>query len=290
MKAALIGRKISASLTPRLHEDEARAQGFPYAYTRIDAAEGANSEMGIAQFLEFAEASGCAGVNVTYPFKIEATEHVDELSPTAKVLGSLNTVQFRHGRRIGHNTDYSGFAESFEETLRDCDRSHCILLGAGGAGSAVGLALLDGGVEHLVISDPLVAKAQSLRSKLAQLRPDKTVTATSKPEPADLQRTCGVVNATPLGMAGDSRMALDPETLPQSAWVADIVYFPLQTPLLQKAKQCGLRTMPGSGMAVYQAAHAFELITGRRPEKERMKANLAALLTKAKNSLEQQNV
>ncbi len=278
MKAALIGEKTSGSLTPKLHEQEAKAQGFAYSYSRIDPSETHPELQSISDCLEWAETNGFAGVNVTYPFKNDAVAYVDELSPTAKKLASVNTVVFRDGRRIGHNTDHGGFSKALDEALQNQRKTTCVLFGAGGAASAVGLALLDAGVQNLAVIDPQQDRAQELSDRLSALRPGCTIAPSRLCSDDILVKANGVVNATPLGMGLDQRKALDPAQLTLGTWVADIVYFPLETPLLQAAKACGLPVMSGRGMALHQAAEAFQLITGHQADLARMSAHLSALL------------
>lgn len=290
MKAALIGEKTSGSLTPKLHEQEAKAQGFAYSYDRIDPSETHPDLKNVSDCLEWAEARGLAGVNVTFPFKNDAVACVDELSPTAKKLASVNTVVFHDGRRIGHNTDHSGFSKALEDVLRIQCKTTCVLFGAGGAASAVGLALLDAGVQKLTVIDPQQDRAQELSDRLSALRPGCTIAPSRLCTDDILVKGNGVVNATPLGMGSDQRKAFDPTKLTLGTWVADIVYFPLETPLLQAAKACGLPVMSGRGMALHQAVESFQLITGHQADLARMSAHLSALLEEKKTNSETEHV
>ncbi|WP_422048135.1 shikimate dehydrogenase [Shimia sp.] len=278
MKAALIGEKTSGSLTPKLHEQEGKAQGFAYSYSRIDPPETHPDLQSVSECLEWVEAHGLAGVNVTYPFKNDAVAYVDELSPIARKLASVNTVVFRDGRRIGHNTDYGGFSKALEEVLQNQCKTTCVLFGAGGAASAVGLALLDAGVQNLTVIDPQQDRAQELSESLSALRPGCTIAQSRLCSYDTLVKANGVVNTTPLGMGLDQRKSFDPAKLTLGTWVADIVYFPLETPLLQTARTCGLTVMSGRGMALHQAAEDFQLITGRQANVARMSAHFSALL------------
>lgn len=278
VKAALIGEGIALSLTPGMHEAEAAAQGFAYRYTRFDTALAPFDQMTLAELLQLAEERGLAGVNVTHPFKTEAVALMDTLSDTARDLGAVNTVVFQGGRRIGHNTDYTGFLYAFNAGLGGAKRNRVLLLGAGGGGAAVALALLDARVKYLKIADPAPGRAEALRARLLPLRPGAKVTATSAPEALELAGFDGVVNATPMGMLAHPGVAIDPGALPPGAWVADIVYFPLETEFLQAARRKGCQTMSGAGMAVHQAVAAFGLITGREADPRRMAASFEPLL------------
>jgi shikimate dehydrogenase len=287
IKAALIGHGIAGSLTPAMHEAEGRALGLEYSYERIDtiALEYAGEPLGA--LLQMAEDRGFAGVNITHPFKREAAALADSLSPTAAELGAVNTICFLDGRRIGHNTDYIGFRSALRAGENIAPLTRLILLGAGGAGGAVALALLDQGCEVLTICDPAQERAARLAAQMQTLRPSKQVTGVNALEHVALDQIDGAVNATPLGMEGHGGRAIDPALLPPQAWIGDIVYFPLETELLRSAQARGMRTLDGGGMAVFQAVAAFSLITGRRPDAERMHAHFAQLTRRAKSPQEE---
>jgi len=269
--AGLIGRGIQGSRSPTLHMQEAEAQGFRLTYRLFDFDAEPWKRADLRKALEGAE-SGCfSGVNVTYPFKQDVIPLLDELSEDAGRLGAVNTVLFRDGRRIGHNTDWSGFAENLRRGLPDCGKAQVVLLGAGGAGAAVGYALLHDGLERLVVFDSDPVKAGQLAAKLCGLFGD------GRAVPGDdlaaaLAAADGLVNATPVGMTKHPGTPLSPELLRAEQWVADIVYVPIETELLTQARALGCRTLDGGGMAVFQAAEAFKLFTGREPDTERMRA------------------
>lgn len=263
----LIGTGIGASRTPALHEREGERQGVNYVYKLIDAAELGLGPADLPDLLRAARRFGFAGLNVTHPFKQAVLPHLDGLSPDAEQLGAVNTVVFRDGKAIGHNTDWSGFAESFRRELSDAPREHVVLVGAGGAGAAVAHALLKLGVETLSIVDAEPARAENLAESLglrfgeARVRADAT---------SSVGAAQGLVNATPLGMAKYPGLPVPADLIRPDLWVADIVYFPLETELLRVARARGCRTMAGGGMAVFQAADAFRLFTGLEPQPERM--------------------
>ena len=146
----LIGAGIDASLSPALHEAEAAALGLDYSYRLLDIDR---LDAGVGELLERARDEGYSGLNVTHPCKQDVVEHLDELSPEAAALDAVNTVVFRDGRAIGHNTDASGFAESFRRGLAGAPLGKVVVLGAGGAGAAVAHAALRLGAQELVIVD-----------------------------------------------------------------------------------------------------------------------------------------
>lgn len=271
----LLGRGIQLSRTPAMHEAEGRAQGYAYIYRLLDTDRMGDEPPSLANILASAEHFGFDGLNVTFPYKQEIMPLLDGLSASAEALGSVNTVVLRDGRRIGHNTDMWGFKESFRREMAAAPRSSVLLLGAGGAGAAVAHALLDSGVELLLLSDVEQQKAEMLAARLAQRFGAERLAVVSDLTSAAAQAD-GIVNATPVGMAKLPGIPLDPTLLRSECWVADIVYFPLETELLAQARRRGCRTLNGEGMAIYQAARAFELFTGVSPNVDRMKAAFAA--------------
>ena len=263
-RLGLIGRGIQMSRTPAMHLAEARALGLDYSYELIDTDTIEGPEPRAAELLDQAESAGFAGLNVTYPYKQAVIDHLDELSPDAKKIGAVNTILFRNGRRLGHNTDYWGFSEAARQGLSDARMQTVLLLGAGGAGRAVAFALKSLGVSNLLIADTNIGAANLLAKDTgAQALTDLAEAAA---------RADGIVNATPVGMAKLPGTAIDPALLSPDHWVGDIVYFPLETELLRAAKLRGCRTFEGTGMAVFQAVRAFFLFTGHQPDPERMRA------------------
>ena len=181
----------------------------------------------------------------------------------------MNTVVLRDGKRIGHNTDLSGFAEGFKRGLPDAKRDRVVQMGAGGAGSAVAHALLGLGVGRLSVFDTDPARAEAVAAALrAQFGEGRAVAGTDLP--GAMAEADGVVNCTPVGMAKYPGLPLPAELLRPSHWVAEIVYFPLETELLRTARALGCATLDGGGMAVFQAVGAFRLFTGLEPDAERM--------------------
>src|SRR3954462_1521269 len=144
----LVGTGIGPSLTPPLHEREADQLGVRYLYRRLDLDELGVPATAVGELLSAVRTTGYDGVNITHPCKQLVIEHLDELSPDAAALGAVNTVVFRDGRAIGHNTDWSGFARSFDRGLNDAALDRVVLLGAGGAGAAVAHALLTLGTQR----------------------------------------------------------------------------------------------------------------------------------------------
>jgi len=266
----LVGAGIQPSRMPALHEREGAAQGLTYIYRLVDLEALRLGVEALPELLAAARRFAFTGLNITHPCKQAIIPLLDELSPPARALGAVNTVVFEaDGRLVGHNTDWSGFAESFRRELADVPRGRVALLGAGGAGAAVAHALLTLGVGELSIIDTEGARADrlaaGLRERFGEGRAVAARDVAAAVAPAD-----GIVNATPVGMANHAGMPVARELLRSDLWVAEIIYFPPETKLLRAARELGCRTMAGGGMAVFQAADAFRLFTGREPDRERM--------------------
>lgn len=281
----LVGTGVGPSLTPELHMAEAHAQGIDYLYRAIDLTAVGIAPERIGELLDWARALGFDALNVTHPCKRLVIEHLDELSETAAQLGAVNTVMFRDGKAIGFNTDTGGFATGFAEGLPGAPVDNVVLLGAGGAGVAVGAALLRMGTGHLTVVDRDLERATAVARELSAHRPDALVDASALDKlPMLLPGSDGIVHATPTGMAEHPGLPLDPALLQPQLWVADIVYRPLDTALLGVARAAGCRTLDGGYMAVYQALEAFELITGVTPDAHRMSEHFRRLVTASRDS------
>jgi shikimate dehydrogenase len=267
--AGLIGAGIQHSSSPSMHMDEARSLGFQVSYELLDLDQIPGGLDALPTVLADAEARGLTGVNVTYPAKQAVISLLHDLSPEARALHSVNTVLFRDGKRIGHNTDWWGFAESFRRGLPDVSLQRVVLVGAGGAGAAVGYAALHLGARELRIFDTDSARAAALATRLKGLFADRVVTSTDVLSSA-MVGVDGLIHATPTGMQKLPGLPVPAEYLRPPLWVAEIVYFPLVTELLRVARLQGCRTVDGSGMAVFQAAMAFELFFGAKPDTARM--------------------
>ncbi|WP_261547070.1 shikimate dehydrogenase [Burkholderia multivorans] len=280
----LIGQGIGGSLSPAMHEEEGFRQGFGYVYRRIDVDALGLTVDALPALLDAAQRMGYNGLNITHPCKQRVIEHLDELSDDARALGAVNTVLFRDGRRIGHNTDWSGFAKSFRRGLPGASLERVVQLGAGGAGAAVAHAALQMGAAELTLFDVDATRAASLAGELQQRFPAARVVAGGTPSgdalAAAMRAATGLIHATPTGMIKHPGLPLPAELLHVGMWVADIVYFPLETELIRAARAAGCATLPGGGMAVYQAVDAFELFTGRTPDAERMFEHFQSLVAR----------
>jgi shikimate dehydrogenase len=276
--AGLIGTGIQASLTPAMHMEEGRAQGFSYAYELIDLAARGLALEALPRLLDDAQARGFAGLNITHPCKQLVIPYLDELSREARAIGAVNTVVFKDDRRYGHNTDWWGFAESFRAGLHGADMAAAVQIGAGGAGVATAYAILSLGLQHLTVFDQDGARSEHLATTMSGLFPAATIVA-GHDLPEAMGKASGLIHATPTGMANYPGLPLPAELLSKHHWVAEIVYFPLETKLLRQARKIGCRTLDGGGMAVFQAVGAFRLLTGHEPDAARMRRHFDRMTT-----------
>ena len=272
----LVGAGIGPSLTPALHEREGAAHGMDYSYRRFDITRLGVEPGDVGALVEQARRDGFSGLNVTHPCKQLVIPHLDALSPDAEALHAVNTVVFDGGRATGHNTDRSGFAAGFRRGLPGVARDHVVQLGAGGAGIAVAHALLDLGVE--APDDPR-----------RRPRPRRRRRGGPRARPGGGRRPrhgCPTCWPPPTGSSTRRRWGwprtrasrCPPSCCVPGLWVAEVVYRPLETALLREARRRGCRTLDGGAMAVFQAAHAFTLFTGREPDTDRMLAHFAELV------------
>ncbi|WP_192552395.1 shikimate dehydrogenase [Pseudomonas sp. IzPS59] len=274
--AGLIGAGIQASRTPALHEHEGDEQGLRYLYRLIDLDQLQLDSNALPDLLLAAERMNYTGLNITFPCKQAIIPLLDELSPEARGIGAVNTVVLKDGKRVGHNTDCLGFAEGFRRGLPDVARERVVQMGAGGAGAAVAHALLSEGVRQLSIFDVDVERAESLANNLNQHFGAGRAMAGHDLSSA-LSQADGLVNTTPMGMAKLPGMPVPAALLRPELWVAEIVYFPLETELLRNARALGCRTLDGGNMAVFQAVKAFELFSGVAPDAQRMLAHFQSM-------------
>lgn len=280
----LIGAGIQRSLSPLLHEEEARHHGLRLHYQLIDLDRTGSGIEALPALIQSVRTMGFAGLNITYPCKQAVIPLLDELSEDARAIGAVNTVVCHDGRLTGHNTDWSGWGDAFQRALPRADLSRVVLLGAGGAGAAVAHAALRLGAQRLTVVDRDAARAHELAEALQALYgrrgPDRV--RASGDAPADVAAAMadatGLIHATPTGMDKLPGLPLDVACLRPQLWVAEVVYFPLDTALLRAARALGCATVDGGGMAVGQAVGAFELFTGLVPDAARMEAHFRRLV------------
>ena len=274
----LLGTNIMKSLAPAMHIDAFAAAGVTGHYHLMDA--DLLPGRTLKALLEAVKTAGFAGVNVTFPFKQAIVPMLDELTPEARRIGAVNTVTIdKTGHTTGHNTDCSGFRLSFEHGLgrAAAGGKTAVLAGAGGAGSAVAFALMDLGLKTLIVHDKDTARAAGLAAGIVAHYGAGRCRLADRLE-NDIAAADGVANATPIGMHGIPGNPVPSGALRPSHWVADVIYSPMETALIQTAAALGARTLTGGGRCVYQAVEAFRLFTGIAPDVARMHRVFAAAL------------
>ena len=274
--AGVIGWPVAHSLSPRLHGYWLRHYGIDGAYVPLAV----RPEDAAAAFAALARL-GFVGANVTLPHKETALAAVARASDTARRIGAVNTlVVADDGQLEGDNTDAFGFLEHLRASRPDWrpDGGSATVLGAGGAARAVVAALLTAGV-----ADIRIANRSPERARLLAVAFGARVRAIPWPPcgPA-LADTALLVNCTTLGMRGQPPLVLDLAALPNAAVVCDIVYTPLQTPLLAEAARLGLAVVDGLGMLLHQARPGFARWFGINPEvTDDLRAHVLAGLAEA---------
>lgn len=281
----LIGDGITSSLTPPMHEQEGATQGLLYLYRPVDLTALRLGPDDVPRLLKAGVQLGFSAFNITHPVKQTVMAHLDEIDEDALALGAVNTVLVQDRKTIGYNTDHSGFMTGLRRHLVDPDLSHVVQLGTGGAGSAVAYALLRAGAQSLTVIDVDALRAERRAAQLQRLFRDQHVRAVAHENLGDaLKKATGFVQCTPVGMSIQPGMPIDISWLGDSTWVSDVIYLPRVTELLAAARERGLPTADGGGMAVGQAVDTFRLITGLTPNHQRMEAHFQQLASEQQSS------
>ena len=255
-----IGHPIHQSKSPQLHGHWLRRYGIRGHYIPMDVAPG-----DLADVIRVLPRMGFVGVNVTIPHKINVLDLVDSITDRATIIGAANTLIVRHdGKIMADNTDGYGFIENLRQNAPGWDpkAGPAVVFGAGGACRAVVSALLDAGVEKVLLSNRTRIKAEQLQYEFGKrVQVVEWVQAGNVLEDAGL-----VVNTTSLGMTGQPELRVPLDGLQPGTVVTDLVYNPLRTHLLAVAEDRGCATVDGLGMLLHQGVPGFERWFGRRPE------------------------
>jgi shikimate dehydrogenase len=256
--ACVIGWPVEHSRSPLIHDYWLKHYGIAGEYRRelVPPEE-------FASFVGSLAARGYVGANVTLPHK-EAALALSEPDERARAVGAANTLWLTDGVLHSTNTDVEGFLHNLDAAAPRWDRNltKAVVLGAGGAARAVIYGLLSRGVERLVLVNRTLGRAELLQRKFGA----KVQVACRDEIPAVLANAGLLVNTTTLGMQGQPDLAVEITELPGHAVVADVVYVPVQTPLIAAAKARDLRTADGLGMLLHQAVRGFALWFGKTPE------------------------
>ena len=258
--AGVIGNSISHSKSPKLHQHWLRRYGIRGEYVPLHV-ESENLESVIRSMPKM----GFVGANVTIPHKVDVMQFADQISDRATLVGAANTLIFKDdGKIYADNTDGYGFMANLRQGAPDWDPKSgpAMVLGAGGACRAIIVALADAGVTEIFLTNRTRAKSDALRAEFgARIQVVDWVQAGNVVEDA-----ATLINTTSLGMTGQPELRVPLDGLRPDTLVTDIVYSPLQTPLLAQAQAAGCRTIDGLGMLPHQGVPGFERWFGKRPE------------------------
>lgn len=256
-RAFVCGHPVEHSRSPLIHGYWLQEHGIEGIYERRDVTPEA-----FGNFIRGLSESDHVGGNVTIPHKEHAYELVERRDAAAEAIGAVNTLWFEDGSLWGGNTDAYGFAANLDDLAAGWDTAPvAVVLGAGGAARAVVHALQARGIGDIRIVNRTQARAEELAARFG----GSTSAHRLEALPELLADTRLLVNTTSLGMEGTAGAAPDLGPLPGDAIVSDIVYVPLETPLLATARARGLRTVDGLGMLLHQAVPGFERWFGVRP-------------------------
>ncbi|WP_455373894.1 shikimate dehydrogenase [Limibacillus halophilus] len=258
--AGVMGWPVSHSRSPRLHGYWLDRYGVDGAYLPLPV-----RPEGLEQALRALPVLGFGGCNLTIPHKEAALGICDRLDPLAERIGAVNMVSVEpDGSLYGTNSDAFGFIENLRQGAPDWDAAAgpVCLLGAGGASRALIVGLLDAGAPSIRLCNRSFHRAESL----AEVFGPEVEALEWEERAGAIEGTNLLVNATSLGMSGQPPLELDLSLLPDATLVTDIVYSPLETPLLAAAKARGNRTVDGLGMLLHQARPGFSAWFGREPE------------------------
>jgi shikimate dehydrogenase len=256
--ACVIGWPVAHSRSPLIHGHWIKQHKLAADYRR----EALGPEA-VPDFFANLTARGYVGCNVTLPHK-EAALAASEPDDRARAVGAANTLWLDGGRLLSTNTDVEGFTNNLDAAVPHWDRrlSEAVVLGAGGSARAVVYGLIERGFTRIHVVNRTFNRAELLRERFgAAVQP-----ANWSALPHLLTRAGLLINTTLLGMTGQARLDIDLAPLPSDALVADLVYAPLETPLLAAARRRGLATADGLGMLLHQAVRGFSLWFGVRPE------------------------
>lgn len=264
LRAGVMGWPVDHSLSPKVHGFWLKEFGLKGEYIRMPV-EPKNFE----KHLKSLKSNGFLGGNVTVPHKEAALAGVDEVEDLARRIGAVNTIVVRKdGTLYGRNTDGFGFLENLRQGCDsfDASRGPAVILGAGGAARAIVVALLDAGAPEIRLLNRTKARADQLAVEFADFGVGKITVGDWDLRATFLKDANVLVNTTTLGMKGQRSLDLDLSALPQTAVVNDIVYVPLQTDLLARARARGNPVVDGLGMLLHQARPGFEAWFGKKPD------------------------
>jgi shikimate dehydrogenase len=276
LRLGLTGWPLGHSLSPRIYRAAMRSLGIKGEYNLYPVPTGGEGKAGLVRLFEKLRSGDLRGLNVTIPYKVEILDLIDRLSPAADAIGAANTLYVRDDRVTGDNTDAAGFMSDlhalFPQLFSLEGEKTGLILGSGGAARAAAYGLLQNGWQAVVASRS-TGRGRDMADRLMSAGNDGNLrvirlTAQSLTGFIEQQEVTLIVNATPVGMAPASDRSPWPLEVPfpEKAGIYDLVYSPAETVLVKAARQSGLQAYTGLGMLVEQAACAFEIWTGIKPD------------------------
>lgn len=258
-RACIIGHPVKHSRSPLIHGHWLARYGLAGAYVHRDV-----MPEDLGRFIASLRENGFVGANVTVPHKEAMFSLVDEITSRARAAGACNTLFYEGERLIGDNSDGAGFVAHLRASIGRSDIAFdkAVILGAGGGARGIVAALREAGVREIVLVNRNHERAQTLAALFA----DGVRAMPWSEMAAALDGTDLLVNTTTLGMEGQPPLDIDLKPLPATAIVDDIVYVPLETPLLAQARTLGLLAVDGLGMLLHQAVPGFARWFGVEPE------------------------
>ncbi|BEU88480.1 shikimate dehydrogenase [Selenomonas sp. TAMA-11512] len=264
---AVIGDPIAHSMSPQMHNAAIEAAGIDYIYTACHVKEGHLQEA-----VDGFAALGFRGFNVTIPYKQTILPLLDALDDAAKMIGAVNTVVIKDGRKKGYNTDAAGFLSPLKAQGMSVKGKRAVVFGAGGAARAVLYGLISAGAQCLTVGARNEEKAKALASSFQEMREIAAHEWHKESFAAAIREADLIVNTTPLGMhpGEDETVPIVWDDVRREAIIYDIIYTPAVTRFLREAKEHGCKTINGEAMLVGQGAEAFHLWTGTEPNRQVM--------------------
>lgn len=272
IRLGLIGDNIAKSQAPNLHRAAGRLCGLDLTYELLVPR---HLSLEFDAVFDLARDQGFRGLNITYPYKEEVVRRLRIDDPNVRSIAACNTVLFGSPQPTGANTDYSGFIAAFRNRSGTASPGVVAMAGSGGVGKAIGFALLCLGASTLRLFDTDRIKAENLARAIDAVCPGFDVQVCDSIEQAS-NGAEGLVNATPLGMAGYGGSAFPKTLLNGRRWAFDAVYTPIDTPFMLGAREAGLSIMSGYELFFHQGVDAFAILTGQRVDANALRQAIEA--------------
>lgn len=272
VRLGLIGDNIADSRAPHLHGLAGRILGIPVRYDLLVPAE---LGLGFDALFERCTDGRYRGLNITHPYKMRVAARVAIENPLVRAMGAVNIVRVASGLRLGFNTDHTGFMAAWREKFGTGAPGNVCLLGAGGAGRAIGFALAALGAESIRVVDTDSRRADDLAASLGRTFPALEVPAFgSREHEMAAAGAQGLVNCTPVGMTGHEGTPIPDRFMHGAAWAFDAVYTPVHTPFLAAASAAGLETISGFELFFHQGADGLAIHFGEGVDRARLREEM----------------